>query len=79
MPPKIEGRQVAVFLTDEQLVRLEKIAKRHKISRAEATRRMLDLGLDVYETYSSVGIPQLAEMVKRARRAMRNDVQPRIA
>lgn len=79
MPPKIQGRPVTIYLTDEQLERLEKIAQIHQIPRAEATRRMLDLGTDVYETYSGVGIPQLAELMKRARNACRNEMPPRIA
>lgn len=71
MPAKIDGRQIAVYLTDEQLRKMDRIAGRHGITRARVTRMLLDIGLDTYETYEMVGVPQLAEVVVRFREKLK--------
>lgn len=66
---KIPGPQVSVILEDRQLKRLDGIAKRFKISRGEATRRIIDTGLDVYAVYEGLGVAKLAEISSRAKEA----------
>lgn len=64
---KIDGPKVPVNYEREQLDRLQGIANKLGITRAEATRRTLNIGLDVFELYQSTGLVELAEIVKRVR------------
>lgn len=73
---KIEGAKIPVNFEQYQLDRLDEIAKRFKISRAEATRRIIDTGLDAYSVFEGFGLVKLAEVVKRTREACQKSVQP---
>ena len=55
---KIDGKNVLVKIPVEDLKRLEKIMKRHKLSKAQAVRNVLVMGLDFYEDAERLGIPQ---------------------
>jgi len=76
---KIDGKRTVVILTSEQLSVLERIQKRHDTTMSEAIRITLDLGLDVYSDFEKAGIPQIAEATRKAKNAVRNYLQPRIA
>lgn len=75
---KIEGPRIPIIFTQEQIERLDRIASRHKLTRSEAMRRILDLGIDVYEDFEAFGIPQLAEATKQIRKWIRARRQPRL-
>jgi len=55
---KIEGEKVFTKVTEGDLRRLEKIMKRHTITKAQALRNVLSMGLDVYEDLEKLGVPQ---------------------
>ena len=55
---KVQGPRIHAQIEDTDLQRLEKVMKRHKLTRSEALRNMLCLGLDVYEDSELFGIPQ---------------------
>jgi len=76
---KIEGKRTVVILTNEQLRDLERIQKRHDTTLSEAIRITLDLGLDVYTDFEKAGIPQIAEAARKAKNAVREYLQPRLA
>lgn len=65
-----------MVLEEKQIDRIDGIAERFKITRSEATRRLLEVGLDVYETYEKLGVVKLSEIVKRSREACAKSVQP---
>lgn len=73
---KIDGKQIAVYLEHKQIQRLDVIAEKHGLKRAQALRLILDTGLDAYDTFAVIGIPQLAELVKRTKKACEKQVQP---
>lgn len=73
---KIDGRMISIVLTNEQLDRLDKIAKKQGLKRADVTRRIIDTGLDAYDTFALVGIPQMAGLVRRTRKACEKEIQP---
>lgn len=75
---KIDGEKKQIKFTSEQLRRLEKVQERHNITQAEAVRKLLDTGLDVYEEFSYIGLPQMSEMVKRLKQQIRTMKQPRL-
>lgn len=52
------GPKLAVHISEKDLERLDKIMSRHKLTRSQAIRNMLSLGLDVYEDLSFIGVPQ---------------------
>lgn len=62
------GPKILFNVEPAVLVRLDRIADDNKFTRAEAARRMLETGIDIYEEYEKVGVPQFAQMVKRAMR-----------
>lgn len=73
---KIEGPQITIKLEQNQIDRIDRVAKRHGIKRNQAMRLLLETGLDAYEAYSMVGVPQLAELVKKTRKACERAIQP---
>ena len=75
---KIHGPRITITITQEQEDQLQKIMKRHKLKRNQAVRKMMDLGLETYSTYEMIGVPQLAEITKRAKKAVQNDAMPRL-
>jgi len=75
---RIVGKKKQVHFYKEQIDRLAKISKRHGITESEAIRKMMDLGLDVYEEYSYIGLPQLADFVKRVKQKIRNSRAPKL-
>lgn len=75
---KIDGPKIPVNFEQYQIERLDEIAKRFKISRAEATRRIIDTGLDAYTVFEGIGVVKLAEVIKRTREACQKSVQPHL-
>jgi predicted DNA-binding ribbon-helix-helix protein len=73
---KIDGIRTAIVLEQYQIDRLNEIAKRFNIKRAEATRRIIDTGLDAYAVYEGLGVVKIAEIIKRTREACEKSVQP---
>jgi metal-responsive CopG/Arc/MetJ family transcriptional regulator len=59
------GTKITVTVPDDVLKEIENLSTRLEMSKAEVSRRMLELGLDVYKTYKPTGIPKLAEIVRR--------------
>ena len=70
------GRQITIRLTDEQIEKAEKLAKRHGRTRADVFRMMIDFGFFTYDQYSDVGVPQLAELFVKLRKKIRTLRQP---
>ena len=77
MPPKI-GPRFQVNFAPETLKRIEEISEKHDMKRSEVIRIMVDLGLDVYEYYKILGVPQLADFYKRIKKAVKDGIQPRL-
>ena len=76
---KIPGtRPTHIVLMENQVVKLDEIALRFKISRSEALRRIVETGLDAYSVYESLGVVKLAEITGRIKSAVENDVQPKL-
>jgi len=75
---RIEGKRKMIIFPQEQLERLEKIKERHGITESEAVRKMVGLGLDIYEDYSYIGLPQLAEFTKRVKKQIRGMRAPKL-
>lgn len=73
---KINGPKFLMSFEQYQIDKLDEIAKRFKISRAEATRRIVDTGLDAYAVFEGLGVVKLAEIVKKTREACKESVQP---
>jgi hypothetical protein len=73
---KIGGPQTTVILEQETLDKLDAIGRRFKIPRAEAHRRILETGLEVYSLYEGLGVVKLAELAKRAKETCARGVQP---
>lgn len=73
------GDQICFNIPDDMKEKVDLIIKRHKMTRAEAVRALLSLGVEVYEDFEKVGIPQFAEMMKRTKQAIYDMRQRRIA
>lgn len=74
---KMDGFKTAFVLEVQQVEKLDEIATRFKIKRSEALRRIIEIGLDVYEIYEGVGVVSLVELVKKMKSAIRQIRQPR--
>jgi metal-responsive CopG/Arc/MetJ family transcriptional regulator len=72
------GEQINITIPDELKARIDRVAKRHKLTRAETVRRLLTLGIEVYVEGEKFGIPQLAEMITKAKEGLRTYRQPRL-
>jgi len=70
MSQKIEGTRVTVILTKRQFDKMKEIAERHGVSRSNAHRMMVDIGLDSYEIYKGAGVVKLADLVKKAKETL---------
>lgn len=70
------GERTTLIMSGELVAKLEKIEKRHSLTRAEAIRRMLDLGIDVYEDFETLGIPQLTERISKIKKLVRKSRVP---
>ena len=75
---RIPGKRIHVILTEEQLGVIERMERRHKYTRSEAIRVALNIGLDTYTEYEKVGVVQMAEIAKKARKAIELSIQPRL-
>lgn len=64
------GAPFALIMPPELTERLKRVQKRHNMTRAEAMRLMTSFGLDVYEDYEKLGVVKLAEIFKRAKKAI---------
>lgn len=73
------GVKLNVTVPDEMKAEVERIAKRHNIKEAEAARKLLEIGLEAYQVYEKIGVPQLSEIVKKAKTAFRDQIQMRLA
>ena len=73
------GVRLNFTVTDETRAEIERIAKRHNVKEAVIARHLLDIGLEAYQVYEKVGVPQLAEMVNKAKKAIWESPQMRLA
>ncbi len=61
------GKQIRITVTDLQEERIERIAKRHNLPKAQVYRNMIDAGLDLYDEFESVGVVQMLDFVERVK------------
>lgn len=73
---KIDGFKTSFVMTNDHIDKLDRIAARHKTTRSEALRMMLDLGIDVYSDLEMIGAPQLAEKVREMKKWVKQKKQP---
>lgn len=71
---KIEGKHIDVLIPAEMVLRLDKVAARHNLTRSQAMRNMIDVGLSLYDDFESVGVVKLVEVVTRAKKAIRKEI-----
>lgn len=64
------GDYIGITVPDELKNGIDRVAKRHNLTRAEAARRILTLGLEFYEDFENIGVPQLVEMIKKGKQAI---------
>lgn len=62
------GTKITVTVPDKVLKEIDKVAERHQVSKAEASRMLLEIGLDAYRVYLPTGIINLAEFLKRLKK-----------
>jgi metal-responsive CopG/Arc/MetJ family transcriptional regulator len=73
------GEQINVTIPEDLKEKIDQVAKRHDYSRSEATRKLLELGVEIYTEFESIGVPQLIEMINKGKKAIRDLKQRRIA
>lgn len=61
------GTKITVTVPDEQLHEIERIAERLQVSKAEACRKLLGIGLDTYKIYEPMGIVKFADVVRKVK------------
>ena len=68
------GKQIALTVTEEQQEKVAKIAKRHNLKRAQVYRKMMDLGLGVYDNLEKVGVVKMGEITEKAEKMTKDFV-----
>lgn len=68
------GWYVGATLPKKTIAKLDEIGERFDISRAEAMRKILEVGLDTYQVYERLGVVKLADVMRRSR-----DVNEKVA
>jgi predicted DNA-binding ribbon-helix-helix protein len=76
MSQRIDGLRLTIRIEQQQIDKLDAIAKRFQIPRNQALRMILDTGLDAYGVYEKVGVVKLAELTKKTRKALEAYIQP---
>lgn len=61
------GKQIRITVTDLQEERVQAIAKKHNISKANVYRNTIDVGLDLYDDLERMGAVQITEIGTRAK------------
>jgi hypothetical protein len=67
MSQKIGEHRITITVSPEQLERIEKIMKRHDIKKAQVVRNVMDVGLDVYDELSIIGIRGSYELYEKCK------------
>ena len=62
---KMEGRKIEMMMRDKMLKRIEKIQKRHGMTRSEVIRRLCHYSLETYDDFETVGVPQAIELARK--------------
>ncbi|MFA4871439.1 MAG: hypothetical protein WC623_24785 [Pedobacter sp.] len=73
------GDKIQVIVPDEMKNEVNRIAKRHELSQSAAARKLMELGLEFYQEFEKIGVPQTVEMIKKVKRLIRDLKQRRIA
>jgi hypothetical protein len=73
---KIEtGLKTSVMLTQAQVDKLDQIAKRYGMKRAQAHRIILESGLDSYAIFEGTGMARLADLGLKVKRVLKKERQ----
>lgn len=59
------GTKITVTVPDDLLKEIEIISSRFGMSKAEVSRRLIEVGLDVYKIYKPTGMMKLIEIVRK--------------
>ena len=62
---RMNGRKIEMMMTDKMLKRIEKLQKRHGMTRSEVIRRLCHYSLETYDDFESVGVPQAVELARK--------------
>ena len=62
---KMDGRKIEMMMTDKMLNRIERIQKKHGMTRSEVIRRLCNYSLETYDDFESVGVPQAIELARK--------------
>ena len=73
-----DGVTVTLIIREHQKKKIDEIAERFGIKKAEAHRLILETGLDAYQTFEAVGVVKLAELTRKTRKACENALQPKL-
>jgi len=65
-------KQYSIYLEDELVTELDKIAKRMNCTRSHAMRTLLFFGTDIYNYYERFGIIKVSEILVRTEDAVKN-------
>ena len=77
MPEKIDGPRIPINIHKELVARIQKIAKRQGVPRAEAMRIAMEIGADTIEAYGKVYVScDLETVQQRAKAAIKKDIAP---
>ena len=74
---KIEtGTKTSIMLAKSQIDKLDEIAKRYGIKRAEAHRIILEAGLDSYAIFEGTGMAKVTDLGLKIKRVLKKQRQP---
>ncbi len=75
------GSQIALVVSQSQIEKVTRIAKRHGIPKSQVYRNMIDVGLELYEDMEKIGVVKIVEFtgkVKEMSKDWQNKKQPKL-
>ncbi len=75
------GKQIALTVSEEMDERMREIGKKQNVSKAEAYRKMANLGLEVYGDFEKSGVILFADLAIKAKEMLKfwqGKKQPRL-
>ena len=76
MTQEIKGRTLTVKFEHETLAELDRISERLNYKRSETIRRLLELGIETFQSYEKIGLVKIIEIRNRTKKAVKEETQP---
>jgi len=75
---KIDGKQITIILTNDQLETLNRLAEKYGVPRATVIRTMMELGFTAYADLERIGAMKIGDAVTAFEKKLMSYRQPKL-